>query len=43
VVARLTEVARIVPQMEHWLAALQLDEAFQLATPPSRSTARPSA
>ena len=33
VVARLTEVARIVPQMEQWLAALQLDDAFQLAPP----------
>ena len=33
VVARLTEVARIVPQMEQWLAALQLEQAFQLPAP----------
>jgi hydrogenase large subunit len=33
VVARLTEVARIVPLMEQWLVALQLEQAFQLPAP----------
>ncbi|MCB6182394.1 nickel-dependent hydrogenase large subunit [Leeia sp. TBRC 13508] len=33
VVARLTEVARILPQMERWLADIQLDAAFSADTP----------
>ena len=35
VVARLTEVARIVPLMEHWLAALELEQPFQQPCPAS--------